>query len=118
MAQQSPNAQRMELARQARALEAAGRSGDAARLLIGQQTNLTAHDPRDPLPCLCRHCLNPGLSETTLGQDAFYRDFALAEGRVLFYWVPAELPRSAGLSEAVADRVGANLKGAAARRRS
>lgn len=107
----------MELAaRAARALESGGRPREGGQLLLDRLKNLTAHDPGGPLPCLCRRCIQLDQPQAQSQSDRFYREFSIASGRVLFYWVPAGLPRTASLSRAVGDRMGARLRRASARR--
>lgn len=81
-----------DLAREgaARALEQAGRPADAVALLTERLVNLTAHEA-PPLPCLCRQCIDPARVQVEEAGMSFTRDFSVARGRVLFYWVPAQL---------------------------
>ena len=51
--------------------------------------NLTAHEA-PPLPCLCRQCIDPARIQAEAAGMSFIRDFSVARGRVLFYWVPAQ----------------------------
>lgn len=76
----------------ARACVENGRSAEATRLLAGNFIHLNAHDP-GALPCLCKRCLAPDSDTASAGGTDFYRDFAVASGRVLYFWVPAELAR-------------------------
>lgn len=76
----------------ARACAANGFAAEAAELLAGRLVHLNAHDP-GALPCLCKRCLRPGHDTTASGGSEFFRDFAVAGGRVLYFWVPAELAR-------------------------
>lgn len=76
----------------ARACAENGRSAEAAELLAGNFIHLNAHDP-GALPCLCKRCLTPDNDTASAGGTDFYRDFAVASGRVLYFWVPAELAR-------------------------
>lgn len=82
------------------ALEREGQAADAVQLLVERWTNVTAHEG-PPLPCLCRRCLDPALATVTTQGGVFRRAFSATDGRVLFYWVPADLPVSPGLRGAV-----------------
>lgn len=73
----------------ARALHRSGRSPEAISVLAGFR-NITAHDGA-LLPCLCKQCLNPELVRAEAGGLAFRRDFAVALGRVLYFWIPEVL---------------------------
>ncbi len=53
--------------------------------------NLTAHDDRGPLPCLCRRCLPASGERAEAGGLSFVRDRAVLPGRELHYWLPEEL---------------------------
>jgi hypothetical protein len=89
----------------ARALQREGRHGEAVQLLTGSLRNLTAHEP-PPLPCLCRKCLDPERTSTELFGLTYDREFAVAKGRVLFYWLPRELARRRpGLLRAVQSKL-------------
>lgn len=74
----------------ARALAEEGRHAEAIALLEEGFTHLNAHDPGS-LPCLCRRCITAEEVRTRVGDATFVRDFTVAGGRVLFYWVPEEL---------------------------
>ena len=76
--------------RAAHALEQDGRPADAVVLLTERLVNLTAHEA-PPLPCLCRQCIDPTLIQAEEAGMSFTRDFSVARGRVLFYWVPEQL---------------------------
>jgi hypothetical protein len=94
----------------ARALLAEGRTRDAIELLTSALRNVTAHEGQR-LPCLCAKCLDPEQVEATVKPFAFYREFAVAKGRVLFYWVPRELTRRrAGIRHSVQDALYDRLK--------
>jgi len=87
--------------RAARALQAAGEEAEAIALLTAHLRNLTAHEP-PPLPCMCKRCLDPVRTSAEAFGFHFTREFAVAEGRVLFYWMPAELKkRSRGVCRSV-----------------
>lgn len=89
----------------ARLCASAGRDAEAVELLEGSFIHLNAHDP-GILPCLCRACLSPEQSRAKTGEDSFVRDFAVAAGRVLFYWLPDQL---AGDRERVSRDVAARM---------
>ncbi len=88
----------------AEALTRAGRHAEAAGLLAEGLINLTAHDG-PTLPCLCRRCLQPGLGEAEAEGMKFVRRFALAKGRVLWYWAPIDLANDRGLARSIAARL-------------
>lgn len=81
--------------RAATALAEADRWPEAAKVLDALR-NLTAHDPSS-LPCLCRRCLpreGAGAGrrpEADLDGMRFRVEFAVAAGRVLYFWMPDEL---------------------------
>lgn len=77
----------------ARALYAAGRKREAVALLQAGFVHLNAHDDGS-LPCLCKRCLDPEADRAEVSGTAFVRDHAQAQGRVLFYWMPASLAGS------------------------
>ena len=76
--------------RTARALTGENRHVEAVATLCARFAHFNAHEP-GALPCLCRLCLRPDESRTTLRGTEFIRDFTVASGRVLFFWVPADL---------------------------
>jgi hypothetical protein len=97
-----------------RALQRAGREAEAISLLTGHLRNLTGHEP-PPLPCLCRKCIDPERTTTEALGFTFDREFSVAEGRVLFYWVPREVRgrRAAvrrSVESALADKLRAKKK--------
>ena len=79
-----------KLLQDARSLEDAGRHREAAQLLTSRLRNFTSHG-EDPLPCLCKRCLAPERATAERGGLRFVREWAVSEGRVLFFWMPAEL---------------------------
>jgi hypothetical protein len=99
-------------ARAAEALGAAGRHREAVELLRAALVNLTAHDG-PTLPCLCRRCLQPELAAAEADGLAFVRRFVVGNGRVLWYWAPAEIADDPGLARSVRTRLLARLGGAA-----
>jgi hypothetical protein len=100
-------------ARAAAALGAAGRHREAAELLADGLINLNAHDG-PTLPCLCRRCLQPELVVAEADGLAFVRRFVVGNGRVLWYWAPAEIADDPGLARSVRARLLARLGGGAA----
>jgi hypothetical protein len=99
-------------ARAAEALEAAGRPREAVELLADGLVNLNAHDG-PTLPCLCRRCLQPELVRAEADGLEFVRRFVVGNGRVLWYWAPAEIANDPGLARSVRARLVARLGGAA-----
>ena len=100
--------------RAARALIEAGRPGEAVALLRARLAHFNAHEP-GVLPCLCRRCLDDDDEQTATayGTD-FTRDFTVAEGRVLFFWRPADLDaQAARVRRSVNVGLRARLRGAA-----
>lgn len=53
--------------------------------------NLAAHEPESPLPCLCSRCLPAAAQTVEVAGASYRRAEAAAHGRVLRFWVPAEL---------------------------
>lgn len=93
----------------ARALYVAGRRREAVALLQAGFVHLNAHDAGS-LPCLCKRCLDPEVDRAEVSGTAFVRDHALAQGRVLFYWLPASLAGSvAEVRRGVAARMHSRL---------
>jgi hypothetical protein len=92
--------------RAARALHAAGRRREAVALLHAGFIHLNAHDAGS-LPCLCKRCLDPEVDRVAVSGTEFVRDHALAQGRILFYWMPASL---AGSEAEVRRNVAARLR--------
>lgn len=93
--------------RAARALAQAGRHAEAAATLLAGLRNLTAHSRKDPLPCQCKKCLVPHQGQAEARGAPFLRGFTAASGRVLFYWLPADLR---GKEAAVSDAVRAGMR--------
>ncbi len=64
--------------------------------------NLTAHEPRSPLPCLCKRCLPRSPERAETGGMGFTRSKVETDGRALYYWMPDELlPQSSAVSQSV-----------------
>ena len=72
---------------------------------------LAAHDDTSPLPCLCSKCL-PRAPETIAVQGGtYFRAQAAAQGRLLWFWVPAELKdRLPAVVDSVSSRMTGLLK--------
>ncbi|MDY7230845.1 hypothetical protein [Hyalangium rubrum] len=65
-------------------------------------TNLTAHDPESPLPCLCKGCLPQAPERAEARGMGFTRSKVEANGRALHYWMPDELlPDAHAVSQSV-----------------
>ena len=58
------------------------------------RVNLTAHDERGPLPCLCRRCLPTSGERAEAGGLTFLRDRVELPDQELYYWLPEELAAS------------------------
>ena len=73
--------------------------------------NLTAHEKKSALPCLCKKCL-PAAPEVLERDGApYFRAAVEAQGRVLWFWVPGELKDELpAVAEAVKERLGKRLK--------
>lgn len=99
-------------ARAAEALDGAGRYREAVELLAAKLVNLNAHDG-PTLPCLCRRCLQPDVVRAEADGLSFVRRFVVGNGRVLWYWAPAEIADDPGLARSVRARLVARLGGAA-----
>jgi hypothetical protein len=76
-------------------------SGAAAPVAPGP-INLTAHDSKAVLPCLCKRCLPNAPERASKGGMEFIRSKVEGEGRALYYWLPAELlPEAPAVSKSV-----------------
>lgn len=64
---------------------------------IAPAVNLTKHEDKGPLPCLCKHCLPASAERMEASGMTFVRSSTEALGRVLYYWMPEELEPSADL---------------------
>jgi hypothetical protein len=98
--------------RTAELLSGAGRHREAVELLAAKLVNLNAHDG-PTLPCLCRRCLQPDLVEAEADGMPFVRRFVVGNGRVLYYWAPAEIADDPGLARSVRARLVARMGGEA-----
>lgn len=88
--QQSPKDEGLR-ERAARALALAERHAEAVATLLAGLHNLTAHVRKDALPCLCKRCLVAEQGQAEVRGAPFLRGFTVASGRVLFFWMPADL---------------------------
>jgi hypothetical protein len=83
-----------------RALDAATSAlldGAAWSAGIAPPVNVTKHEEGTPLPCLCKACiLGSGDRHSAKGMD-FIRTSTEAAGRVLYYWMPAEIEKHSSL---------------------
>ncbi|WP_375772194.1 hypothetical protein NR798_15335 [Archangium gephyra] len=85
--------------------------GAEAGAVEAPRVNLTAHDARGPLPCLCRRCLPQSGERASAGGMSFTRSRVEAEGRTLFYWLPEELlPDTGQVAESVRNALAARLR--------
>ena len=69
---------------------ASGSDMDVHALLSGQWIHLNAHEP-DVVPCLCRACIQPDVERVEAEGETYLREWAVAKGRVLFFWMPEAL---------------------------
>ena len=73
--------------------------------------NLTAHSDDSPLPCLCQRCYASSPETVEVQGGTYLRAQAIAQGRVLWFWVPAELiDQLPAVIESVAARMQKSLK--------
>lgn len=81
---------------------------DDAVMVLAPLVNVTGHDNDAGLPCLCKRCL-PGAGKTaSAGELAFVRSFAVADRRVLHFWMLADQDRAtvrASVRDALAKRL-------------
>lgn len=99
--------------RAARALQREGRGAEAVGVLLAGHWNVTRHAKAAdaPAPCLCKRCLRPEVDAIEMDGLPLTRDFAVAHGRVLFFWVPASLAAQAdAVRDAVTDELLGRLK--------
>ena len=86
---------------------ASGSEMDVRALLTGELIHLNAHEP-DVVPCLCRDCINPDQARVEAEGESYVREYAVAKGRVLFFWMPESLEKD---KKAVRRAVEARLHG-------
>lgn len=58
--------------------------------LLKQHRHLNAHEV-GRLPCLCKRCLVIGEETTDVDGVTYHRSHAIANGRILLFWVPEDL---------------------------
>lgn len=93
----------------AEALDAAGKHADAATVLA-PLINVTGHDEDAGLPCLCKRCLPTAASAAESEGMKFSRSFAVADKRVLHFWMLADLEHDrAAVRESVATALAQRL---------
>jgi hypothetical protein len=64
---------------------------------IAPPVNVTKHEERIPLPCLCKACFLLSTEKISAGGMDFIRMSTEVAGRVLYYWMPAEMEKDARL---------------------
>ncbi len=64
---------------------------------IAPPVNVTKHEEGVPLPCLCKTCFLQSADHLTAGGMDFLRMSTEVAGRVLYYWMPAELEKHSAL---------------------
>jgi hypothetical protein len=89
---------------------------NAALARLRQHGPLLAKHEETSLPCLCRRCLHPENASADAEGTRYVRDFVVAHGRTLFYWMPEELlPEAkqvrASMRSAVRDRLSHTKRG-------
>lgn len=94
-----------------RLMRAASADAPAGRERAPGPINLTAHEKKGALPCLCKKCL-PAAPEVLERDGApYFRAAVEAQGRVLWFWVPGELKDELpAVVEAVKGRLSSRLK--------
>ncbi len=69
--------------------------------------HFNAHDPDSRLPCLCQRCFADAPPRASLEGVDFVQAQAVAEGRVLHFWLPADLE---SVRDQVCERVARRMK--------
>jgi hypothetical protein len=93
----------------AEALDAAGRRDEAVAVLAAF-VNVTGHDDDAGLPCLCKRCLPTAGPTAEAAGIPFQRSFAVANDRVLHFWMPSEMSGTrAAVRRSVADALETRL---------
>jgi len=72
---------------------------------VAPAVNVTKHDPKSPLPCLCKTCFPQSNDKAEANGMRFVRSSSEALGRVLHFWMPESL-------EAHADAVRRSVRNA------
>jgi hypothetical protein len=83
-----------------RALDAASAAlldGAAWSSGIAPPVNVTKHDDATPLPCLCKECFQISAERADANGMSFVRTSTEASGRVLYFWMPAEIEKNSAL---------------------
>lgn len=64
---------------------------------IAPPVNVTKHEEKQPLPCLCKACILQTSDQISAGGMEFLRSSTEVAGRILYYWMPAEIEKHAAL---------------------
>ncbi|HRI62853.1 MAG TPA: hypothetical protein PK156_01410 [Polyangium sp.] len=83
-----------------RALDAATSAlldGAAWSAGIAPPVNVTKHEEHTPLPCLCKACILESSDRHSVQGMDFIRTSTEVAGRVLYYWMPAEIEKDSTL---------------------
>ncbi len=64
---------------------------------IAPPINVTKHEEHTPLPCLCKACILQSSDRISAGGMDFLRTSTEVAGRILYYWLPAELEKHSTL---------------------
>jgi hypothetical protein len=64
---------------------------------IAPPVNVTKHEEGAPLPCLCKACFLQSADHMTAGGMDFLRMSTEVAGRVLYYWMPAEMEKHSAI---------------------
>lgn len=64
---------------------------------IAPPVNVTKHEDGMPLPCLCKACILQSSDRISAGGMDFLRTSTEVAGRILYYWLPAELEKHSTL---------------------
>jgi len=73
------------------AIEGLASDGHQWKAATNARPLLTAHENSSPLPCHCGKCLGHAPEKATVEELEFSRGSVEAKGRVLHFWVPAEV---------------------------
>lgn len=65
----------------------------AKALLSKGLVHLNGHE-QSPLPCLCARCIDAEVESVVVDGSTFVLRHAVAQGRLLFYWMPQSLTKS------------------------
>lgn len=64
---------------------------------IAPPVNVTKHEDKALLPCLCKECYPQSTERVDANGMSFVRSSAEASGRVLYFWMPAEIEKNSGI---------------------